>query len=43
MALAQLPSSPVQTAFASDLALMFEVHGYLGDRSNPLDLASWFA
>ena len=43
VALAQLPSSPVQTAFARDLALMFEVYGYLGDRGNPLDLASWFA
>jgi HEXXH motif-containing protein len=43
VALAQLPPSPVQTAFASDLALMFEVHGGLGDRSNPLELASWFA
>jgi HEXXH motif-containing protein len=43
LALHQLPLSPLQQAFASDLALMFEVHGYLRDRSNPLDLASWFA
>jgi hypothetical protein len=43
LALHQLPSSPLQAAFATELALMFEVHGCLGDRSDPLDLASWFA
>ena len=43
LALDQLPSPPLQAAFATELALMFEVHGCLGDRSDPLDLASWFA
>jgi hypothetical protein len=43
LALHRLPLSPLQQAFASDLVLMFEVHAYLGDQSNPLDLAGWFA
>jgi hypothetical protein len=43
LALHQLPLSPLQQAFGADLAPMFEVYGYLGDRCNPLDLASWFA
>jgi hypothetical protein len=42
LALHQLPSSPLRTVFATDLALLVEVHGYLGDRTSPLDLASWF-
>ena len=43
LALDLLPSSPLQRVFAAELALMFEVHGCLGDRADPLDLASWFA
>jgi HEXXH motif-containing protein len=43
LALDQLSSSPLRTAFATELALIFEVHSCLGDRSDPLDLASWFA
>ena len=43
LALHQIPSSPLQPIFATELTLMFEVHSYLGDRSDPLDLASWFA
>ena len=43
LALAQLPSSPLQRAFGTDLALIFEVHTCLGDRADPLDLAGWFA
>ncbi len=42
LALHQLPSSPVQTAFASQLPVIFEVHCCLGARSDPLELASWF-
>jgi len=42
LALHELPSSPLQPAFTTELALMFEVHSYLGDRNDPLDLASWF-
>jgi HEXXH motif-containing protein len=43
LALHRLPPSPLRQAFAGDLVLMFEVHACLGDRSNPLDLAGWFA
>jgi hypothetical protein len=43
LALDQLPSSPLREVFATDLALMFEVHGCLGARSDPLDLAGWLA
>ncbi|MGH3151733.1 MAG: hypothetical protein ACRDOB_13550 [Streptosporangiaceae bacterium] len=43
LALDLLPSSPLRQVFATELTLMFEVHGYLGDRADPLDLASWFA
>lgn len=43
LALDQLPPSPLQPPPATELALMFEVHGSLSDRSDPLDLASWFA
>jgi HEXXH motif-containing protein len=39
----QLPSSPLQTAFATHLPLMFDVHTCLGGRIDPLDLAAWFA
>lgn len=42
LALAQLPSSPIQRARGTDLALIFEVHTCLGGRADPLDLASWF-
>jgi HEXXH motif-containing protein len=43
LALDQLPSSPLRALFAADLVLMFEVHGRLGARSDPLALAGWFA
>jgi HEXXH motif-containing protein len=43
LALHEVLPSPHQRAFAADLALMFEVHGHLGDRSDPRDLAGWFA
>ena len=42
LALHQLPPSPLQTAFASHLPVMFEVHSCLGARTDPLELASWF-
>ena len=42
LALHQLPSSPLQMAFATHLPLMFDVHACLGGRSDPLDLAGWF-
>jgi len=41
LALHQLPSSPLQMAFATHLPLMFDVHACLGGRSDPLDLAGW--
>jgi HEXXH motif-containing protein len=43
LALQQLPSSPLQTAFAAYLPLMFDMYTRLGGRSDPLDLAGWFA
>jgi HEXXH motif-containing protein len=43
LALHRLPPSPLQTAFATSLVTMFEVHACLGARTDPLDLASWFA
>jgi HEXXH motif-containing protein len=43
LALHQLPPSPVQRAFATHLPLMFDVYACLGGRSDPLDLAGWFA
>jgi HEXXH motif-containing protein len=43
LALYQLPPRPARTALATDLALIFEIYYYLGDRGNPLALASWFA
>jgi HEXXH motif-containing protein len=43
LALHQLPSSPLKMAFATYLPLMFDVHARLGGRTDPLDLAAWFA
>ena len=43
LALHQLPPSPLQTVLATRLALVLEVHTCLGDRSDPLDLVSWFS
>ncbi len=43
LALHRLPPSPAQRALATRLVLMFEVHGRLAGRNDPLDLASWFA
>jgi HEXXH motif-containing protein len=43
LALHQLPASPLQTAFATHLPLMVDMHACLGGRSDPLDLAGWFA
>ncbi len=42
LALHQLPPSPIQSALATRLVLMFEVHARLAGRNDPLDLASWF-
>ena len=42
LALHQLPPSPLQTAFAAHLPLMFDIYTR-GCRSDPLDLAGWFA
>jgi hypothetical protein len=42
LALHQLPPSPLQTALATKLVLMVEVHARLAGRTDPLDLASWF-
>ena len=42
LALHQLPPSRLQTAFATHLALMFDVHTCLGGRTDPVDLAGWF-
>ena len=42
LAMHQLPLSPLQTAFATHLPVMFEVHSCLDARSDPLELASWF-
>src|SRR6266568_206536 len=42
LALHRLPPSRLQAAFATRLALMFDVHTRLGRRTDPLDLASWF-
>ncbi len=42
LALHQLPPSPIQTALATRLVVMFEVHARLSGRTDPLDLASWF-
>jgi HEXXH motif-containing protein len=42
LALHQLPASPLQSAFASQLPAMFDVHACLGAGCDPVDLASWF-
>jgi HEXXH motif-containing protein len=42
LAVHQLPASPLRTAFATHLPVMFEVHSCLANRSDPLELASWF-
>ena len=43
LALHQLPPSPPRAALATRLAQVAEVHARLADRTDPLDLASWFA
>ena len=43
LALHRLPPSPVQAVLDTRLPLVLEVHGCLGGRIDPLDLASWFA
>jgi hypothetical protein len=43
LALHQLPSSGPQRIFATDLPVMFELHGRLGGQVDPLELARWFA
>jgi HEXXH motif-containing protein len=43
LALHQLPPSPSQRAFSDHLPLLFDVHGQLGGRADPLDLANWSA
>jgi len=42
LALHQLPPSPPRAALATRLAQVAEVHARLADRTDPLDLASWF-
>lgn len=42
LALHQLPASPFADALAARLPVLFEVHGGLGTRCDPLDLAGWF-
>jgi hypothetical protein len=42
LALHQLLASPLQSAFASQLPAMFDVHACLGTGCDPVDLASWF-
>lgn len=41
LALHQLSQSPVRQAFATHLAVMFDMHAYSGGRRDPLDLAGW--
>jgi HEXXH motif-containing protein len=43
LALHRRPASRHGTAFASRMALMFDVHTHLGPHTDPLDLADWFA
>jgi HEXXH motif-containing protein len=43
LALHRRPVSPYRAAFATCLALMFDVHARLGQHTDPLDLAGWFA
>jgi len=42
LALHQLPASPLQSAFATQLPVMFDVCTCLGAGWDPVDLASWF-
>lgn len=42
LALHRLPASPLQSAFATALPVMFDVHTCLGAGCDPIDLASWF-
>ena len=42
LALHQLPASPLRSAFATALPVMFDVHTGLGAGCDPVDLASWF-
>jgi hypothetical protein len=42
LALHQLPSPPPQAALTAGLVQLTEVHAQLADRTDPLDLASWF-
>ena len=42
LALHQLPASPLRSAFATQLPVMFDVHTRLGATCDPVDLASWF-
>jgi HEXXH motif-containing protein len=42
LALHQLPPSPPRAALTIRLAQVAEVHARLADRTDPLDLASWF-
>jgi hypothetical protein len=41
LAVHQLPESPLQKTFAAHIALMYEIHAYLGGRVDPLALAGW--
>jgi HEXXH motif-containing protein len=43
LAFHQLPPSPLQATFAAHIPVMFEVHGRLADRTDPVMLAGWFA
>ncbi len=43
LALHRQPASPLQAAFVTRLALVFDVHARLGRRTDPLDLAGWLA
>ncbi len=43
LALHRRPASRHRVAFATRMALMFDVHARLGPHTDPLDLAGWFA
>jgi HEXXH motif-containing protein len=43
LALHRRPASELQAAFATRMALIFDVHTRLGQHVDPLDLASWLA
>ena len=43
LAVHRQPPSRLQAAFATRMALMFDVHARLGQHTDPLDLAGWFA